>query len=86
MDEPFKRLDRAKSQAFVRDILAIYAKYGLAISHEDGSGSFIIDRDATDLRARLLLAANGSEIDADNVFSNSEMMEEPLRLAPVVRT
>lgn len=31
-----------KSKAFLQDIVSVYKKHGLALSHEDGHGAFIV--------------------------------------------
>lgn len=43
-------------QDFLKELVALYDKYGLAISHEDTQGSFIITNNSQDLREWMMNA------------------------------
>ena len=48
-------MTRDKMQSFLNDIIEVYKKHGLSLSHEDSQGAFIIDEFKED-NVRWLLA------------------------------
>ena len=38
-------VERPDVDAFIQDIFAVYERHGMSISHEDGHGAFIIEKD-----------------------------------------
>ena len=57
-------MESAKVEAFIADILAVYVKHGMSISHEDEHGSFIIDHQDED-NEEWLKAAGVSKASVD---------------------
>lgn len=41
----FERDQSPQVKAFLADLVALYDKHGLALSHEDGHGAFIVVKD-----------------------------------------
>lgn len=37
-----KRVENKHADAFIQEIIAVYKKHGMALSHEDSQGSFIV--------------------------------------------
>jgi len=54
--------EAARVDAFIEDIIAVYKKHGMAISHEDSEGAFIIEpfdfNEHTDLNCEWLRNAH----------------------------
>jgi hypothetical protein len=54
-----------KVKQFIEDIIAVYRKHGLAISHQDCQGAFIIEPNKNDYYERWLRNAEIGEIKHD---------------------
>ncbi len=55
-------IESEKVDAFLKEILEIYEKHGLSISHEDGHGAFIIDQDSVNNRDWIMEAMIGEGV------------------------
>ena len=52
-------IESEKVDAFLKEILEVYEKHGLSISHEDGHGAFIVEQDSQDNRKWIMEAMIG---------------------------
>ena len=65
-DDKGKLMDAKKCDAFIKDIIEVYRKHGLGISHEDSHGAFIIEELNQDLIDWIEWAFNGPKREIKN--------------------